>query len=238
MDFTKLLEYQKVDLEFKKLNDEIVRNKDYKTMKAKKDEFNAAKQAVGESEALAESVMNAYNGALEYLKTNAAKVEEIVTKLTAGTLDEDAEKAAVEELEALKAALAEWEKKAAALKNNADKAIADFSEAQKTGKAARAIYADAKAKYEEFKKGKEKEYETLKAKLAELQKNVEPKVFEVYKQITAENKYPAFVPAMGDDASPACGACGMGLSGTAKNDLKNQGYCRCETCRRIIYKQG
>ena len=63
-------------------------------------------------------------------------------------------------------------------------------------------------------------------------------MFEIYKQITAENKYPAFVPAMGDDASPACGACGMGLSGTAKNDLKNQGYCRCETCRRIIYKQG
>ena len=156
MDFTKLLEYQKVDLEFKKLNDEIVRNKDYKTMKAKKDEFNAAKQAVGESEALAESVMNAYNGALEYLKTNAAKVEEIIAELTAGTLDEDAEKAAVEELETLKAALAEWEKKAAALKNNADKAIADFSEAQKTGKAARAIYADAKAKYEEFKKSKEK----------------------------------------------------------------------------------
>ena len=36
MDFTKLLEYQKVDLEFKKLNDEIGRNKDYKTMKAKR----------------------------------------------------------------------------------------------------------------------------------------------------------------------------------------------------------
>ena len=105
MDFSKLLEYQKVDLEFKKLNDEIVKNKDYKTMKAKKDEFNAAKQAVGESEALADSVMNAYNGALEYLKANAAKIEAIVAKLTGGELDEETEKAAVEELEALKNAL-------------------------------------------------------------------------------------------------------------------------------------
>ena len=189
MDFTKLLEYQKVDLEYKKLNDEIVGNKDYKTMKAKKEEFNAAKQAVGEAEALAESVMNAYNGALEYMKANA------------------------------------------------DKAIADFTEAQKTGKTARTVYADSKAKYEEFKKDKEQEYEKIKNRLAELQKTVEPKVFEVYKQITAEGKYPAFVPAIGDDASPACGACGMGLSGTAKSDLKNQGYCRCETCRRIIFKQ-
>ena len=238
MDFSKLLEYQKVDLEFKKLNDEIVKNKDYKTMKAKKDEFNAAKQAVGESEALADSVMNAYNGALEYLKANAAKIEAIVAKLIGGELDEEAEKTAVEELETLKNALGEWEKKAAALKSNADKAIADYTEAQKTGKTAREVYAKAKAQYEAFKQGKEKEYEALKSRLGELQKNVEPKVFEVYKQITAEGKYPAFVPVMGDDASPACGACGMGLSGTAKNDLKNQGYCRCETCRRIIFKQG
>ena len=216
MDFTKLLEYQKVDLEYKKLNDEIVGNKDYKTMKAKKEEFNAAKQAVGEAEALAESVMNAYNGALEYMKANADKIEAVVARLTAGELNEE---------------------KAAALKANADKAIADFTEAQKTGKTARTVYADSKAKYEEFKKGKEQEYEKIKNRLAELQKTVEPKVFEVYKQITAEGKYPAFVPAIGDDASPACGACGMGLSGTAKSDLKNQGYCRCETCRRIIFKQ-
>ena len=237
MDFTKLLEYQKVDLEYKKLNDEIVGNKDYKTMKAKKEEFNAAKQAVGEAEALAESVMNAYNGALEYMKANADKIEAVVARLTAGELNEDEEKAAVDELETLKAALNEWEKKAAALKANADKAIADFTEAQKTGKTARTVYAYSKAKYEEFKKGKEQEYEKIKNRLAELQKTVEPKVFEVYKQITAEGKYPAFVPAIGDDASPACGACGMGLSGTAKSDLKNQGYCRCETCRRIIFKQ-
>ena len=155
MDFTKLLEYQKVDLEYKKLNDEIVGNKDYKTMKAKKEEFNAAKQAVGEAEALAESVMNAYNGALEYMKANADKIEAVVARLTAGELNEDEEKAAVDELETLKAALNEWEKKAAALKANADKAIADFTEAQKTGKTARTVYADSKAKYEEFKKGKE-----------------------------------------------------------------------------------
>ena len=237
MDFTKLLEYQKVDLEYKQHNDEIVGNKDFKTMKAKKEEFNAAKQAVGEAEALAESVMNAYNGALEYMKANADKIEAVVARLTAGELNEDEEKAAVDELETLKAALNEWEKKAAALKANADKAIADFTEAQKTGKTARTVYADSKAKYEEFKKGKEQEYEKIKNRLAELQKTVEPKVFEVYKQITAEGKYPAFVPAIGDDASPACGACGMGLSGTAKSDLKNQGYCRCETCRRIIFKQ-
>ena len=128
MDFSKLLEYQKVDLEFKKLNDEIVKNKDYKTMKAKKDEFNAAKQAVGESEALADSVMNAYNGALEDLKANAAKIEAIVAKLTGGELDEETEKTAVEELETLKNALGEWEKKAAALKSNADKAIADYTD--------------------------------------------------------------------------------------------------------------
>ncbi len=234
MDFSKLLEYQKVDLKLKKLNDEIAMNEDYKTMKAKKEEFNNAKQAVGEAEALAETIMNAYNGALEYLKSNAQKVESIVAKLSSGQLDDEAEKNAVEELEKLKATLTEWEKKVSTLKANADKAIANYSNAQKIGASAKATYASAKAKYTEFKESKCADYELLKKQLEELQKTVDPKVFEVYKQITAEGKYPAFVPLMGDEA---CGACGMTLSGTAKNDIKNQGYCRCETCRRIIYKQ-
>lgn len=234
MKLSKLLEYQKADMERKKLSDEITGNPDYKKMKTYKEEFNSAKQKVSDSESAAASLVSSYNGAVEYFERNAARVEELLTALSSG-LDEEEEKRTVAELEALSAAFSEWEKKAAQFKAAADKALMEYSGAQKSGKSARAAYAAAKQNYEKFKTSKEDKLKELKDKCAQLESAVEPELLAVYKSITAENRYPAFVPALGDNDSPVCGACGMMLAGNAQIDLKNNGYCRCETCRRIIY---
>ncbi len=236
MNLDNLLKYQEADLACKKLLDEIRGNSDYREMKKFKNEFNAAKQKVSESETLAGTVLSAYNSANEYLDKNSARAEELCALLEKDNLSEDEEKAAVSELESLRVAFAEWEKKAAQLKSNADKALMEYSGAQKSGKSARDSYASAKENYEKFKASKEDELQKLKSRRDTLEAGVEPELLEVYKSLTAENKYPAFVPALGDENSPVCSGCGMMLADTGKNDLKNKGYCRCETCRKIIYK--
>lgn len=236
MNLENLLKYQKADLEYKKLHDEIVGNPDYKKMKALKEEFNSAKQQVSDSEALAETVIGSYNSALECLAKNAERTERLCARLSEENLDENEEKEIVAELESLRATFAEWEKKAAQLKSNADKALLEYATAQKNGKSTRAAYSDAKRKYESFKAAKEDELGKLKAKCGELESSVESELMNLYKTITAENRYPAFVSVLGDDNSPVCGACGMMLADTAKTEIKNNGMCRCETCRRMIYK--
>ena len=143
---------------------------------------------------------------------------------------------AVEELEQLKTAFVEWEKKASQLKANAEKALSEYATAQKSGKTARAEYETAKAKYEKFKESKASALAKLKANRDSLAPAVDEEIMTMYKQLTDEGKYPAFVAQLGEEKFPTCGACGMMLSDTAKRDLNANGYCRCETCHRIIYK--
>lgn len=236
MNLEALLKYQKADLEYKKLNDEIKKNPDYKKMKENKELYNVAKQKGIDSEAVAENVLAQYNSALEFMNENAKKVEELCAKISAGQLSDEDEIKAVEELEQLKTAFVEWEKKASQLKANAEKALSEYATAQKSGKTARAEYETAKAKYEKFKESKASDLAKLKANRDSLAPEVDEELMTIYKQLTDEGKYPAFVAQLGEEKFPTCGACGMMLSDTAKRDLNANGYCRCETCHRIIYK--
>lgn len=236
MKLDNLLKYQEADLACKKLLDEIRGNSDYREMKKYKNEFNIAKQKVSDSETLASTVISTYSGANEYLEKNSRRAEELCALLENENISEEEEKAAVSELESLRTAFAEWEKKAAQLKSGADKALMEYSGAQKSGKSARDSYSAAKENYEKFKASKEDELQKLKSERDKLESGVDSELLEVYKSLTAENKYPAFVPALGDENSPVCSGCGMMLADAGKNDLKNKGYCRCETCRKIIYK--
>lgn len=236
MNLEALLKYQKADLEYKKLNDEIKKNPDYKKMKENKELYNVAKQKGIDSEAVAENVLAQYNSALEFMNENAKKVEELCAKISAGQLSDEEEIKAVEELEQLKTAFVEWEKKASQLKANAEKALSEYATAQKSGKTARAEYETAKAKYEKFKESKASDLAKLKANRDSLAPEVDEELMTIYKQLTDEGKYPAFVAQLGEEKFPTCGACGMMLSDTAKRDLNANGYCRCETCHRIIYK--
>ena len=236
MNLEALLKYQKADLEYKKLNDEVKNDPNYKKMKDSKEAYNAAKQKGIDSEAAAESVLAQYDSALAFMNENAKRVEELCVKISAGQLSAEEEAKAVAELEELKITFSEWEKKASQLKANAEKALSEYATAQKGGKTARAEYETAKAKYEEFKKSKEGGLAELKSKRDALASGVDEKLMGIYKQLTGEGKYPAFVAQLGDEKFPTCGACGMMLSDTAKRDLNANGYCRCETCHRIIYK--
>ena len=236
MTLEALLKYQKVDLEYKRLNDEIKKNPDYKKMRENKDAYNAAKQKCIDSENYAETVVAAYNDALAFLEENAKKVEKLCAKIKEGNLSEEDESKAIEELEQLKAAFVEKEKKAVQLKASAEKALAEYANAQKSGKVARVAYETAKVEYEKFKDSKAGDIAKLKSKRDALEQEVDEKLMKMYAQLTGEGKYPAFVAQLGDEKSPTCGACGMMLSDTAKRDFNASGYCTCETCHRIIYK--
>ncbi len=235
MNLENLLNYQKADLAYKKMRQEISANPDYKNAKSYKAEFDNSKIKMANSEAQADNIIASYNSAMEYIDGHAARIEELCALLANPEIGEEDEAKAVEELTAIQAEVAEWEKKAAQIKANAEKAIADYQAAYKTASQARDKYNDANEKYKKFRESKDGELESLKAEVEKLAPTVEPELMELYKSVAPEN-HPAFVPAMGDDNALVCGACGMMLAGTASSELKSNGYCRCDTCRRIIYK--
>lgn len=239
MNFESLLNYQKADAEYKKCKKQIASDPNYKRMRQAKEQFDDAKKKCGESEGLAQNIMNAYNEALKFLEKTEKEVEKLVAQVSDGSLSEEKENEAIERLNQLRAEFAEWEKKTASLKANADKAIADYSAAQKSGQSARAEYQTSKKAYEEVSAKVEVELKKLEEEKNKARSAVDEKLLELYDTVSVENKgiNNIFVPMMGDEKSPICGGCGMEFPTAKKDELFSKGYIRCENCHRVIYKQ-
>ena len=174
MNLDALLTYQKADLAYKKLNDEIKKNQNYVEMRSNKKKFEAAKNAVLESEKQAENIVSSYEQGLKFIEQCAGEIEDLCAKLENGDADEETERLLVVRLEELQASVNEWKKRVDGLKALAEKAIGDYKAAQVSGKKSRADYADAKAKFEAFQKGKEAELKKLKDARDALAGAVEP----------------------------------------------------------------
>lgn len=237
MNLDKVLEFQKKDIEYKNLNDKISGNADHRKMKVFREEFDTAKQKATECEATAAAAINTLTSAEKYLAENIERIDALTERLSSEGLDGEEESTLAAELERLRFELGEWEKKLSSACAGADKALGDYRTAINAGMTAKVEYDTAKKNYKKFCDANKDELENLKAEREKLAAAVEPELMALYKSIIEEKRYPAFVAAGGDDKSPVCGVCGMMLADQAKNDLKNNGYCRCETCRRIIYRK-
>lgn len=235
-----MLEYQKYDIELRKILDEIERNENYKKMEQAKSEFAAAKSSVNESEKAAENIVNFYNSSIAYYEENYKKYEILEKKLANLAENNETErKEIILQLEVLRDKMTELEKKLSDRKAKTETVIHAYLDSQERGKKLRDIFNSLKAKFEAFKAEKEPAINQLNAKLDALKKKIDPPLFEQYKALTNEKKYPALVEASTADGGKnfSCNGCGLALSQKAKSELAEKNICRCETCRRIIYKK-
>lgn len=239
-DINSLVEYQKVDIELFKVNEEIDSYEFTKKMIQAKREFAQAKSQVAESESEAAAIIEFYNKAMKYFEETAKKVGVLSSKLE--ELPEDEEKDRKEitgDIEVLRDKLNELEKELTAKRAKSEVVIRAYLDSQDRGKKLREIYQNAKAKAEEFRAKKEPAINELNKKLEAMQANIDKQIFELYKTLTNEKKYPALVEAatMDNGKNYSCNGCGLELSQKVKGELIEKNICRCENCRRIIYKK-
>ncbi len=235
-----ILEYQKYDIELRKLLDEIEKNEFNKKMEQARAEFAAAKNNVLESEKAAESIVNFYNSSLAYYEDTFKKFEALDKRLSEVSEDDDeARKEILSQMEVLRDRISELEKKLADRKNKSESVIHAYLDSQERGKKLKDIFNSFKLKFETFKAEKEPAMKKLTTHLDELKKKIDPQLFEQYQSITNERKYPAIVEAGSADGGKnySCNGCGLSLSQKAKSELAEKSICRCENCRRIIYRK-
>ncbi len=233
--FQKLIEYQKKDIELRKLNAVIDRDEALAGMNKHKRAFNDAKQAIKDCEVQAGSLIDTYAELQKYVADN----EELLAALDAveaASEDELAER--VKKLESLKSKFASADKKAHDIDERSKELLRARTDAVKTGNAAKAKYNEAKSKHEALIGSKSSDLERLKAELEKLRSGLDEALFREYSKLVAENKFPPVVPASGDDKKGMfnCGGCGLGLPQSGNAELNDKGYCRCDSCRRLIVK--
>lgn len=234
-EFQKLLDYQRKDIELRRLNNEIGRDPALLDKNRHKKDFNDAKQTIAESEEQAGALLSSYEELKTYIEENESLLGALESS-EAESEDDLAER--VKKLESLKSKFQQADKKAHDIDDRSKRVCSARASALKKGKEAKQKYNEASEKHSKFVDSKSETLARLKSELDALRAKLDEKLFEEYKKLDAENKFPAVVPASGDEKKGMfnCGGCGLALPQQGNALLKDQGYCHCDNCRRIIVK--
>lgn len=232
-----LLKYQELDIKLRRALDTLERSDANKKMEQARAEFNNAKKIVMDTEKEAESVVGGFEETISQIKELSAKVSELELIIENAESDSDIINLA-EALENLKTKIVVAEKKLAECKQSSERLVKNYQDANTVGLKMKGLYNNSKASYSELVKASEPEISALKKQLKELEEHIDPDTMAKYKAITADNKYPAYVEVhVGDGDVYSCTGCGLQLSRKNMSVLNENGFCTCETCRRIIYKR-
>ncbi|MEG1527601.1 MAG: hypothetical protein RR248_02645 [Clostridia bacterium] len=92
----------------------------------------------------------------------------------------------------------------------------------------------AKSKLDELVNSRRAEMDSIKAQLAEMEKEIEPSMIEEYNSLKKQAIFPPFVTLR---STNQCGGCSMELPNQQVSMLNSEGRVRCEHCRRTILKE-
>ena len=231
--FKMMIAYQKKDIELRKLNTVIERDEALALMNKYKRTFNDAKRIIGECEQQAGALLDMFAELQKYIEDNLAVLEELES--TESESEEDLERR-VKRLDGLKSKFQTADRKMHDIQERAKTVCSRRTEAFTAGKSAQQKFAEARDKHGKLVDSKAAELTKLKSELDELRKSLDENLFAEYTKLVDENKFPPIVPAVGDEKKNMynCGGCGLDLPQKGNALLRDQGWCRCENCHRII----
>lgn len=232
-NFVMMLEYQKKDIELRKLNNLLKRDDALASMNKYKRAFDDAKRAISECEQQAAALLDTFAELQRYIEEN----EGLLAELEGAECDSEEElETRVKRLESLKSKFQNAEKKMHDLEEKAKSVCTRRADALKSGKAARQKFDEAREKHGKLVNSKADEMNRLKAELEKMRGSLDPKLFAEYTKLVEDNKFPPIVRAAGDEKKNMfnCGGCGLNLPQKGNAALNDQGWFRCENCRRII----
>lgn len=230
-----MLAYQEIDIKLKRAFDALEKSEASDKMEQARNKFNSAKKTVLECEKSAEAIIKTFEQASSQLVELIQKLAELQLIVDNAESDDDLS-GLVPQLEALKSKVSSFERKIVECKSESERLVKEYQDANSIGLKMRNIYNAAKGEFAELSKAAEPEITKLKGQLKEMEGKIDPETMKIYKTLTSDNLYPAFMPVRITDKTYSCSGCGMMLSQKNISTLNENGFCHCETCRRVIYK--
>lgn len=233
MKMENMLKYQQIDGQIKEIaktmnaSEAFIRGKKLGNyLKDAEENLKRMNKRAEELSALVQKMQNNYAQATKDFEDLEKGVEQAIDK---------------EELNYLTKKLGDTSRSIAAIEKDIASAISEmeaiskkYDELHQKVPVARTQYKECRDKFEQLKKENEPKVNALKEQQRELEKQIDPKVFDIYQQYRNRNVFPVFVPL-----SPGnrCGGCMVDMSVAEKDRLGTVGYVRCENCGRLIYKE-
>lgn len=226
-----LLEYQKVDAQLRKIEQEVAASEEQKKyaqankfMKSAPERFEAQDRRAAELAALREDLIRR----AEDISKQIAEYSELEEMVEEGGDVSFYKKNAQALLDRLRGLRSEMQKL------NADIAstVEEYDRFKKQGAAMQKQYKEYKAKRDELVNTHKDEVNSLRARLAEIAKKIPEDILAKYQQKRKENIFPIIAPLNGN----MC-VCGMDFPLALQERLAGGNVVECEHCRRFVYKK-
>ena len=226
-----LLEYQKVDAQLRKIEQEVAASEEQKKyaqankfMKSAPERFEAQDRRAAELVALREDLIRR----AEDISKQIAEYSELEEMVEEGGDVSFYKKNAQALLDRLRGLRSEMQKL------NADIAstVEEYDRFKKQGAAMQKQYKEYKAKRDELVNTHKDEVNSLRARLAEIAKKIPEDTLAKYQQKRKENIFPIIAPLNGN----MC-VCGIDFPLALQERLAGGNVVECEHCRRFVYKK-
>ena len=226
-----IINYQKIDSELRKLENELVSSKNRKGAAEMQQYLKDGQNRIMKLEEAAKGLAAQYEKAIALYNDFISKLEQLAKNA------ETVEEAKAEELET---AISNFMNTSEVLENNinilGNKISAvnkEFEGLMNNAKKAKHNLEIYKANYNAERQKLEPEITKLKSELAKQKSKVEPALLAKYNAKSESKLFPIFVP----EAKGRCGGCRMEIPAGKLSDLKSKGAIECENCGRFIYAE-
>ena len=230
MNIEKILEFQSLDNEIRKLEQQILNSPDQKAINSIKNIVKEtqtisatlekeAETAVGEYQKMQKS----YNDAISSMKKVEGKQAE--------ALSEEEYAVCVKQLNSIAGFLTSVEKRIMQIADKVNSIVSEYENAKKNYNIAKQKHSKHKSNLEMLMQKVQPQIDELSSKLATLESGLDQAFLKKYKAKRADRIFPVVVP-MRDNS---CGGCMMELPMAQIEKLKKDGFLECESCHRIIY---
>jgi len=229
--FDKILEYQKIEGEVVRLENELAKSPDRQKAAEIQAELKSYHARLVVLEENAKQVNDAYSKAIKKYQEYNDKLAEFEKQIENIPEDKvDFYEKAYKDFANIAVGL---EKEITKMHNDIQQISHEYEEIMKKSKVGREKFDKYKATYSKFKAEVEPKIVENKGQLEKIQKSIEPKLFQRYMQKRENKIFPVFV-ALNQNK---CGGCRMEISASKLGLMKNNefGIIECENCGRIVY---
>ena len=229
----KMLEYQKEEGNVINLENDLLKSKDKENASKMQQILKKQHSDLIALENSAKKINDTYTAAI-------AKYEEYTKKLE--SLEKELQDANVDNAENLEKMYNDFVAVGASLEKNISKIYVEIQEINKAyeeiinkSKTDRKKFDTYKTAYTALKNQKEPQIAKCKEIMQSLEKSIDGKIFDAYKQKRESNVFPVFVPFL----DKKCGGCRMEISASKIEQSKSNdlGVVECETCGRYVYQK-
>jgi len=227
----KILQYQKIDMELKKLQRSVNSSEEKEVMNKMMAYVKEAQNVSNGLEGKAGKMMEEYQTLKKNYDDNVKKIQTLTSKTDFKSEEEF--KNAYTQINTLSSELYMIERNLNIFINRAKQLLKDFEITKNNVIKARGKFKASKENYEKSVSAVEPKIAELKAQLKALESECDPALLEKYKAMKNDRIFPVFVPLLD---GKTCYGCRMEMASSKLNKLNTERFIVCEHCGRLIYK--